>query len=527
MTDREWPTKRTDDHFNAVFSWHLIRFCTNHVQNCEVRRHHGGVPFSIDGGVTSGAEPRGRMVHMTQSPHTMRCARRIAREVKKAGGSDHDAASVTHRHCGVSMLRAHRAARGFTLVEAVEALQEVLSARGVSADGLSHQRLSRWEQGHDVPSPHYMDALCFLYRSRPDRLGFGSDYSEPGSFPPNEPEDAMNRRNFVGFAAAGAALLPVHPVTELIGVDFDPPGGSHARLGYVERLEESVERSSAGVQSMSPAEFIPARMMDLARVQAGLLSATGAAVRRRLQRVYARNAGLIAIRLSDVGAVAESFEWFAIARRAARAAEDEAVQGWVAGWTGDACAFHQQFKPGLAAAQAAQSVGAGRPSPEAVLGCLAEAGIAARLGDRRATFSAVARADRMFALLPAVELHRGGFGVSEYLLRWNQANALALVGAHAEAAPLRERVLALPQAGRDLIGRGLLCLDEAAAEVDRGELESACHTITTTWLALPPEFQVGQIPERVREVLAPLPATRSVRPVAEVRELIESSVSAG
>ncbi|MEV6279095.1 helix-turn-helix transcriptional regulator [Nocardia sp. NPDC051832] len=425
----------------------------------------------------------------------------------------------------MSMLRAHRAVRGYTLVEAVEALKEVLAERGTPGSGLGHQRLSQWEQGQDIPSPRYLDALCFLYRSRPDRLGFGSDYSEAGSFPLEDAEDAMNRRHFVGLAAAGAALAPTQSMAGLFGASFAPPSGHHADARSVGLLEEMVEQSGFLLQSAAPAEFIPARMMDLARVQAGLLTTTDTAVRRRLRRVYAKNAGLIAIRLSDVGAVADTFEWFAIARHAARAAEDETVQAWVAAWTGDACAFHRQFKPGLVAAQAAQSAAAGRPSAVAVLGYLAEAGIQARLGNRQATFVAVARAERMFALLPDGETVADGFHVSEYLLRWNQANALALAGAHAEAAPLRDRVLELSASRHDLIGRALLYLDEAAAHVDRGELEGACQTITTTWQRLPQEFHVGQVPDRVREVLAPLPAARSARPLAEVRALIESSAS--
>ncbi|WP_425303137.1 helix-turn-helix domain-containing protein [Nocardia wallacei] len=462
---------------------------------------------------------------MTNVPHATRCARRVAREVKSAGGSDQDAAAAVHRHCGMSLLRGHRIARGYTLVEAVEALEEVLAASGTPSAGPSHQRLSQWEQGRDVPSPRYLDALCRLYRSRPDRLGFGHDYSEADSDPRNGIPDTMDRRHFVSLAAAGAMFMPAPPGPGLFGEDFDPPGGRRATAAYVGLLEDLTEQSGYALYS-PPAEYIPARMVDLARAQACLLTGTTADLRRRLHRVYAKNAGFIAMRLNDVAGAGDTFEWFGIARRAARLAEDAGVQAWVAARTSDACACHHQFKPGLAAAHAAQAAGAHHADAAAVLGYLTEAGVRARSGCRRETLAAVRTADRMFAELPPEQSVADGFHLSEYLLRWHQANALALAGAHAEAAPLRARVLELPLARHDQVGTALLRLDEAAAQLDGGDLEWGYHTIATTWQQLPNELRAGQIPERVTEILHALDVDRiAPRRTAELRELLETSAS--
>ncbi|MFI5783920.1 helix-turn-helix domain-containing protein [Nocardia sp. NPDC051570] len=424
----------------------------------------------------------------------------------------------------MSLLRGHRIARGYTLAEAVELLKEVLAARGTPSEGLSHQQMSRWEQGQDVPSSHYLDALCFLYHSRPDRLGFGHDYSEPDANARNGLQDAMDRRHFVSLAAAGAMFLSAPPIQGLFGDDVEPPGGRRATAAYVDLLEELTEQNGYALYT-PPTGFIPARMVDLARMQACLLTEPTEDIRRRLHRVYAKNAGLIAIRLNDVAGAGETFEWFAIARRAARRAEDAEVQAWIAGRTSDACACHRQSKSGLAAARTAQSAGARRANAAAVLGYLTEAGVQARLGCRRETLAAVRNADRMFAQLPEGDVVADGFHISEYLLRWHQANSLALVGAHAQAAPLRERVLELPLAQHDQVGTALLHLDEAAAQIAAGELDWGCHTITTTWQQLPNELRVGLIPERAAELLDTIDNGRANhRGATEVRELLGPSI---
>ncbi|WP_153413818.1 helix-turn-helix domain-containing protein [Nocardia macrotermitis] len=458
--------------------------------------------------------------------HGISCARRTARAAKADGARDHEAALAVHRHCGVSLLRAHRIVHGYTLVEAVDALKELLRERGTPAEGLAHQRMSQWECGQDTPSPHYLDALCLLYRTRPDRLGFGTDYSEPDPVPRRELEDTVDRRHFLGFAAAGATFMSAPSV--LVGwsnEELEQPGGRRATTAYVGMLEDLTEQNGFGLYTTPPAEFIPSRMVDLARIEACLLRAASESARRRLHRMYAKNAGFIAIRLNDIAGPEETFEWFRIARLAAGRAEDDTVQAWVAGHVGDACTCQRHgYASGLTAAQKAQTAGARVANPAAVLGHLVEAGVHARLGRRRETIDAVRNAERMYEQLPAEATVADGVGVSEYLLRWHQTNALAAVGAHQAAAPLRERVLEMPFIRDDEIGKALLDLDVAAAEFDAGQVDQGCDTVGAAWQRLPGEFRTGQVPRRAFEILDGLKPQHAVtRAVADVRELLAVS----
>ncbi|WP_067899889.1 helix-turn-helix domain-containing protein [Nocardia vaccinii] len=460
---------------------------------------------------------------MPNSPQSTKHARRVAHAVQLAGGSDHQAALAVHHQCGLSLLRAHRIARGYTLVEAVELLKDVLASRGTPSAGLSHQRLSQWEHGQDVPTPRYLDALCYLYRTRPDRLGFGNDYSDLEPLSHNGIQDAMDRRHFLGLASASAAAVTAHPAAELFGEEIGSSGARPTTAAQVALLEERTERIGYHLYT-APADFIPARMVDLARIQTCLLTTRSEELRRRLHRLYAKNAGLIAMRLTDVAGAGDAFAWYGIARRAARRAQDDAVQAWIAAWTCDACAGYGRLDLGLAAARAAQSAGAERANSATVLGFLTEAGVQARSGRHRETLEAVRKADRMFDRLPEKATAADGFHASEYLLRWHQANALALVGAHEHATPLRERVLELPVARHDRVGLALLQLDGAAAGLDAGQAEQCCHTIGSIWSRLPDDLRFGLVHERIVELLDALESRRIAIPeAAEVRQLLEVS----
>jgi transcriptional regulator with XRE-family HTH domain len=420
-------------------------------------------------------------------------------------GSKSDAAAAIHAHCGVSLLRAYRIAHGYTLLETVELLKGILREKGTPSEGLAHQRVSRWENGLDTPSQHYLDALCLLYRTRPDRLGFGCDYSE---------KEDMNRRDFLRSTAAGALA---------VGQSDFVLDRETAAVGS---LEERAERYGHVLFASDPAVFIPERMVDVATAQKLLLRSQPGDAQTRLHRIIAKNAGYAAIRLVDVAEFEETFNWFQIARLAARRAGDVTIEAWLAGCA--ACAhswYGYALKRGLNAAQYAQRLGGERPSSVAMFGCLAEAGVRARLGDEQGTLDAVRRADQMLAELPATEKVEDGIRVSEYSVRWVQSNALAMINHRRRSEVLRNRAYEFPLAVQDNIGRVLLELDEASALLRLGELDHGSQVIMRIWEELPAHRQVAIIKRRTRQVVDEIePAYSGTPEVRMLREFVNNGV---
>ncbi len=90
---------------------------------------------------------------------------------------------------GVSRLKAHRLARGWSRPQAVEAVLATYDAEGLARPGLTTGRLCHWEHGKTRPGEEYLDRLCRVYQTRADRLGYGHDYasSEPEPEPAEKP----------------------------------------------------------------------------------------------------------------------------------------------------------------------------------------------------------------------------------------------------------------------------------------------------------------------------------------------------
>lgn len=449
---------------------------------------------------------------MMSAQHSNSCGRCLARDIDAAGGSKYDAALAVHQHCGVSLLRAHRIAYGYTLVEATDTLREILRSRGVQYQGLAHQRLSKWESGQDVPTPRYLDALCALYRTRPDRLGFGHDYSNPKPSSTPASEKTLSGGTFLNSTVASvlSASSPLSMTELLMAQDSIPDQGKTA-VAYVNLLEDIVDQAGYLLYTTSPSTFIPSRMVDLARIKACLLSFRTADIQHRLHKLYAKTAGFIAIRIIDVASLDDAVWWSGVARRAARRTGDANAEAWITGHLCNAYAWHNRsLKSSLKAARAAQAIGCGLPSATAVYGHLAEAAVQARMGRRQETMDAVRNADRMFAALPGTETTADGCHITEYFLRWHQSNALTAVGVTAEANALRKRALELPFSQKDKVGQALLRLDEAASTIANGNMDSGRQMVGTVIDRLPSEYRIGLVSRRANQILTgSVPGARS------------------
>jgi hypothetical protein len=75
------------------------------------------------------------------------------------------------------MLEAWRLAHGWSRTESSARLDALYDADGLVAPRISSAELCRWEHGQRRPSEERIEYLCRLYSARPDRLGFGADYS--------------------------------------------------------------------------------------------------------------------------------------------------------------------------------------------------------------------------------------------------------------------------------------------------------------------------------------------------------------
>jgi transcriptional regulator with XRE-family HTH domain len=468
-----------------------------------------------------------------------------------ANGSKWEAAQAVHRHCGVSLLRAHRVAWGLTLVEVTELLKANLRAQGSPSEGLAHQRVSRWENGLDTPTPHYLDALCYLYQTRPDRLGFGKDYSiderdrHASAYSVDLPKtrnrrsapavrelreqgegDLVLRRQFLtSAAAAGLVVSNPYAARQYLGYEAGAASSAEAITSTtVTLLEENTESCGYALFSEPPADFIPARIAAFADAQRLLLRGQNLQIQKRLNRVIAKNAGFVAIRLMDVAGVNESPDWFRIARRAARRADDVGIESWIVGHWADAhSAFSHLLKYGLELARTAQSLGGRNPNSAAVFGLLVEAGVHARLGRHRETLEAVRHAEQAFSALPDNNAIEDGIRTPEYFLRLYQADALTLVGEKRLAESYCERALELPLSEKDLVGRASISLYKASLLLDSGQLDDGCNVIMQTWADLPREFHSGVTLPRTVQILDGLrDSDVSAREVRTLREYLRS-----
>jgi excisionase family DNA binding protein len=118
--------------------------------------------------------------------------------------------------------------------------------------------LWRWETGERDPSRKHLDRLCRVYQTRPDRLGYGRDYTpaatppQHGAAHPETPREEVNpmRRSYLTGAQA-AERLHVSPKTvsrwaKQGRLEHLRTLGGHRRYDpdYIDRLAEELTAST-------------------------------------------------------------------------------------------------------------------------------------------------------------------------------------------------------------------------------------------------------------------------------------------
>jgi hypothetical protein len=78
----------------------------------------------------------------------------------------------------VSPLEAHRWAYGWTRVHLSRVIDLICLDLRLTPPHVTPSEICGWEHGRHRPGIERQDYLCRAYRTRPDRLGFGQDYTK-------------------------------------------------------------------------------------------------------------------------------------------------------------------------------------------------------------------------------------------------------------------------------------------------------------------------------------------------------------
>jgi hypothetical protein len=479
--------------------------------------------------------------------HGVNCAKIICEQTQQFGRSQWETVLAIHEHCGVSFLRAHRLAKGWTLIEATGQLRAILQQIGQPYEGLAHQRMSRWETGSDMPSPRYLDALCRLYRTRPDRLGFGSDYTETESgledeFPrlsmnhpaskyvqmferqKNEKEEMERCQlldSLASYNSGGALSAPLLQTLRAIRTQADLLLGTQSvAVATVDRWE-SVAHDYGRLQLTTPLyTFLAQIMYDFAEVQCILNRRQPLEFQQRLHRVAAQLAVLIAINVNAVGDRRETDAWFHTAHLAADETGDRALRALIT--VNEAMSYlwyGRSVKRALELSQTAQVIAGASPSGASAHAAAIEARAQARIGRRHEALAAIRHAETIFERLSPGDIEVNRLSFYEHRLRYCSQNVLTLVGENKAAMTVQQRALELPDA--DVVDSSLVKLDQAMCLVHSGDLEEGCRLAGQSLLDLPPESRHGVTLFRAREVASMIESTHyRLEPVVDLQEIL-------
>jgi transcriptional regulator with XRE-family HTH domain len=100
--------------------------------------------------------------------------------------ADHIVARILEQLPELLPLEAYRFAHGWTREQLSAAIDLVYERDGLKAPRISPAEICGWEHGRHRPNAERQDVLACVYRTRPDRLGFGQDHTRGSGGPPLE-----------------------------------------------------------------------------------------------------------------------------------------------------------------------------------------------------------------------------------------------------------------------------------------------------------------------------------------------------
>jgi hypothetical protein len=494
--------------------------------------------------------------------HGKNCARQHRERCEREGLRPWQVAQAIHRCCSVTLLKAHRLAREWTLDHVAEQGRNICVEQGLGQPSLSAQRLSHWESGREAPSPKYLDLLCQIYRTRPDRLGFGHDYSDEEAGTPaatsteialptrpesdvaplrsaeptpwvggggkrpdsgEEAEEEMRRRAMLQGILLGAGVSLSGPMVEAIDSVRRQADrvldASTVSATTIDHWEETAHQYASAYMRVAPVRLLRDVVADFADVQQFAQARQPLEYQKRLCYITGQLAGITGVLLIDLGDFRQARAWFHTARLAADETGDRWLRSWVRAEEAGVPYYYGQPLEAIRVAREARSVARDLPCSGGVMGAAMEARALARIGNTAAARQALKVAEGIFERLPRQDREPGAFGFPEQRLRIYASSVFTQTGDVKEARSQQDRGLNLVKQSRIPTPRSLLNFDKAHTLVTSNELVEAATVATSAVFDLPVEHRTDIVINRAREVAHSVPENR--RQIPQVKAFMD------
>jgi tetratricopeptide (TPR) repeat protein len=465
---------------------------------------------------------------MTAGQHRPSCAARQRKQAQASGWSVERTVEAVAQCCSVSLLRAQRLARGWTLNDTADRLRALAldQPAGPRADA---DQLRLWET-HPTrrPQARTIDLLCRLYETDAQHLGLTGDYRADAP----EPTSVAQRHPVL------AHRVPLQG--QLVGRDEDPldrliDGARRAvdrtlasasvSAGQLDLLDQRLLWHRRRYMTTEPRPMLELLLSDLAEVHELAAERQPAAVQARLSEMTAILATLVADALMKLGRLRQAHAWYGTARTAADDSGHPVLRARVRVQAAMLPYYYGPLDDAVELAREARHITRGRPSPTAAFAAAAEARALAQRGDAAGTAQAIHHARQL------LEHCDGGDEQDAWAFPYRRL-LLYLSGAHTALGQIRQARDAQREAlalypDHTGIDPALLHLEAAICLALERSPSEACQLAATTYLQVPSGHRTPILSARARHVIDAIPpAMRNARPVRELGEILALPPSA-
>lgn len=477
---------------------------------------------------------------MARGEHSPACARRWREQAESQLWTPWQTAQAVHGCCGVSLLKAHRLARGWSARQVVRELEELCERQSLGEVRASIDLLNAWENNRARPRPQTIDLLARLYRANAVRLGLAGDYCDGGGGARvvvvaggegrtpyqthDRIDDDMERRALFHHALLGSRsvmsgrlLAEVERTRQELDRTLAVAAVSEEQL---DRLDEQVLRYRREYVTSAPLPMLYQLMLELSDVRMLVAARQPAMAQRRLLSATVMLALLSADALMKLGDTRQAHAWYGTARTASDDMGDLRLRALVRAQQAMLPYYYGDLAETVRLAREARTLAGNAPSSPAALGAAAEARALARMGEHKAARIALAEAERIFARMPPEGHDHLAFRFSERRLQFYRIGTLIELGEEVDWT--------LDPSGLYAIDPVLILLDQAAHLARDGKIDDACRLAEKALLQVPPEYRTSIVLNRVRALLSEVPPARH-RAVAVRRltDLLTDAVPVG